>query len=208
MAKFNKLSTDPRGGHVRLYWVLLDSMAWRALGWADQGLYIAMRRKLQGSNNGNIEATLATLRHSGITSTASLAKGLRALLAVGLIDRTRQGGLSQGRKVCNLFRFTDEPVLEHPKLEIPAMKATNDWREHTTLASAQAAIQAAHKASLTGKPRQRKNASPVQPLNRTSSAIEVITPFTSSKTEVGDARSVQKLKSVETAELAVSPHGH
>lgn len=69
-----KVPADPRGGHIRLYWELVDSVAWRALTWAERGLYLAMRRKLLGTNNGNIEATLGTLRHAGITSSASLAK--------------------------------------------------------------------------------------------------------------------------------------
>lgn len=70
---------DPRGGHTRLYHEIQDSSAWRVLSWAEQGLWLAMRRKLGATNNGNIEATLGGsggLRHSGITSSASLAKGL------------------------------------------------------------------------------------------------------------------------------------
>ncbi len=42
MAKFQ----DPRGGHVRIYWSILDSPAWRALSFSQQALYIACRRKL------------------------------------------------------------------------------------------------------------------------------------------------------------------
>jgi hypothetical protein len=63
-----------RGGHVRLYWCLLDSNAWRALSWADQGLYVAMRRHLKVSNNGKISSTIATLRHSDVTSRSMLAR--------------------------------------------------------------------------------------------------------------------------------------
>ncbi len=111
-----KAPPDLRGGHVRLYWELVDSVAWRALSWADRGLYIAMRRKLLATNNGNIEATLGTLRHAGVTSSASLAKGLRALMTAGFIAKTRQGGVAYGTKVCSLYRFTDEPVFDLPKL--------------------------------------------------------------------------------------------
>lgn len=146
-AKFN----DPRGGHTRLYWELTDSMAWRALSWAEKGLYLAMRRKLLSTNNGNIEATLTTLRHAGVTSPTSLAKGLRALQAVGLIAKTRQGGIAFGTKVCSLYRFTDEQVFEHPKLGVKACKASNEWHQFKTLAEARAALKAAHAAAKRPK---------------------------------------------------------
>ncbi len=132
-----------RGGHIRLYWDLLDSLAWRALSWVEKGLYIAMRRKLRQTNNGNIEATLATLKHYGITSPATLSKGLKSLQAVGLIAKTRQGGIAYGSKVCSLYRFTDEQTFEHPKLGVKACKATNDWQKFKTLGEARAAIKAA-----------------------------------------------------------------
>ena len=132
-----------RGGHVRLYWDMIDSMAWRALSWVERGLYVAMRRKLKGTNNGNIEATLATLKHAGITSPATLSKGLKSLQAVGLIAKTRQGGIAYGSKVCSLYRFTDEQTFEHPKLGVKACKVTNDWQRFKTLAEARAAIKAA-----------------------------------------------------------------
>ncbi|MFY7863880.1 hypothetical protein [Roseateles sp.] len=133
-----------RGGHVRLYWDMIDSVAWRALSWVAKGLYISMRRKLKATNNGNIEATISTLTHYGITSPATLSKGLKALQAVGLIAKTRQGGIAYGSKVCSLYRFTDEPTFEHPKLGVKAYKATNDWKRFKTLGEARAAIKAAH----------------------------------------------------------------
>jgi len=122
-------------------------VAWRALSWADRGLYLAMRRKLLSFNNGNIEATLGTLKHAGITSSASLAKGLRALMTAGFIDKTRQGGIAYGTKVCSLYRFTDEAVLAHPKLELKAQPATNDWQKFAKLADVRAALRQAHVAA-------------------------------------------------------------
>ncbi len=147
MAK-SKLYQDPRGGHVRIYWDLLDSHAWHALAWSDQGLFMALRRKLLKTNNGNIEATLAGLKRAGVTSSASLSKSLRALLAVGLIDKTRQGGVASGGKLCSLYRFTDEPVLDHPKHGVKAMRATNDWKRFGNDAAARAALRDAHQAAL------------------------------------------------------------
>lgn len=152
MAGRNKIPADPRGGHVRLYWEIADSVAWRALSWAERGLWLAMRRKLLGSNNGNIEASLGALRHAGFTSSATLAKGLRALMTAGLIAKTRQGGVAYGQKVCSLYRFNDEPVFDFPKLGIKAMSATNDWRAFSKLADVCAALTEAHAAAKRRPP--------------------------------------------------------
>lgn len=172
-----KARQDPRGAHLRLYWRMIDSMAWRALDWSAQGLYIAMRRKLVSGNNGNIEATLGTLRHSGFKSSATLAKGLRALRAVGLIAMTRQGGIAFGQRVCSLYRFTDERVHDQPQKGVKAVPATNEWERFSTLTEARAAVQTAHINARTDKrcPTKRhddKNGAGLQKLNRTSSKLE------------------------------------
>lgn len=158
MAKFNRTPADPRGGHSRIYWDVQDSMAWRALDWSAVGLWLAMRRKLLSFNNGNIEATIETLRHAGFTSPTTLAKGLRSLEAAGLIAKTRQGGVALGQNVCNLFRFTDEPTFAHPKLGIVAGPATHEWKAFPTMAAASAAIDRAHAKVLgTGRKSFAKN---------------------------------------------------
>ena len=158
----SKKPSDPRGGHSRVYWEMQDSMAWRALSFSSIALYMALRRKLQSTNNGNVEATLSTLRHAGFKTPTTLAKGLRELQAVGLIDKTRQGGVAWGRRMCSLYRFTDEVVFEHPKLNIARMPATNEWRGLTTLAEAERAIADAHAAVVRGD----ENESRVQKLYR------------------------------------------
>ncbi|RYF54456.1 MAG: hypothetical protein EOO27_23660 [Comamonadaceae bacterium] len=164
---------DPRGGHARIYWELGRSPAWRALDWSARSLYVEMRFKLQATNNGNIEATIATLRDAGFKSSSTLAKGLRSLQAVGLIAKTRQGGIAMGRrKDCNLFRFTDEQVFEHPKLAIAKTPATNDWKKFVTLADAEAALVAAH-AVIGGRANgAAKNAGRIRKMNLVGSEIE------------------------------------
>jgi hypothetical protein len=144
-----KGKADPKGGHVRLYWDLLDSHAWHALSAVEVHLYMSMRRQLKGSNNGDISATLSTLRHFGIRSSATLAKGLRALQAVGLIAKTRDvGGLTHGGALCCLYRFTDLPVSPKPSKGVASYTATHDYRRWPTKAAADAAIERAHREAL------------------------------------------------------------
>ena len=141
MAKgFRRPPKDPRGGHARIYWELLDSPAWSALGYSTQALYVILRRKLTATNNGNISATLGELEPYGWGSQTTLAKALRELIAAGFIAITRQGGIAYGQGICTLYRFTDEQVFEFPKLHIEARKATNEWAELDTIDKAKAAI--------------------------------------------------------------------
>ena len=181
--RFNK-PKDPRGGHARVYWDIIDSNAFRALSWSDKALYLILRRKLSATNNGNIEATIATLRHYGVASSATLAKSLRALSAVGLITKTRQGLVSQGRQMCSLYRFTDEVVYEMQKQGVPATKATNEWRQLKSLSEATAALAAAHRNAKIGPTKPvRKNAPPVQSSSSTGSEAEAIKVATGSGRE-------------------------
>jgi hypothetical protein len=134
---------DPNGGHVRLYWTLLDTPAYLALGWTARALYVDLRRSLMGTNNGNIEATLSTLKHRGWKSSATLHYALKELLAVGLIAQTRQGGIAYLSKQCSLYRFTDCEVFEHPKQGVPATKATYDYQRFGKLREAKAIVREA-----------------------------------------------------------------
>jgi predicted transcriptional regulator len=135
-----KKPPDPRGGWIRLYWEILDSMAWRVLSHADVRVYIALRRKLLGSNNGNISAVLSEMKQSSVRSSSTLATALHRLEALGLIEKTRQGGIANGGKLCCLYRFTDEESYDHPKQGVHSSKATNEWKTFKTLALARAAI--------------------------------------------------------------------
>jgi len=158
MASRKQKPKDPMGSFCRVYHVVLDSPAWAVLSWSAQGLYLAMRRKVGAANNGNIEATLATLKHSGFTSASTLAKALRELLAVGLIAKTRStSGVEHGSKVCCLYRFTDIDCYAIPKLGLEAVAASNDWRHLQSIEQAQAAIKTAEAgAQERGKARAKK----------------------------------------------------
>jgi hypothetical protein len=138
--KRDKAPPDPRGGHVRLYNALIDSPAWNALSATDQRAYVALRRALGKTNNGDLSLPLSRARHYRITSPATLAKALRGLVAVGLIAVTRRGGCTRGgQRLPTLYRFTDEAVFEmRPKL-IDACKATDDWKLIESIAQGKAA---------------------------------------------------------------------
>lgn len=153
---------DPRGGHARLYWSILDSPAWRALTHADVRVYLALRRKLGRTNNGDINATLAEMRHAGISSSSTLSAALHRLEALGFIEKTRQGGIASGGKLCSLYRFTDEPTLDVAKAGVRAGAATNEWQGFKNMSEARAAVRLF----------TRKTPPKVRPSNRSGATIE------------------------------------
>ncbi len=198
-----KKPSDPRGGHIRLYWNLIDSLAWRALSYSSQSVYIAMRRRLLSTNNGNISAALGDMKHYGITSDPTLSKALRELRTVGLIAVTRQGGIAYGRQVCSLYRFTDEAVYEQPKVGVKACQATDDWKRFEKLSEAENAIKKAH---ADAKRQPGKNKSGLQKLKRTDSDSEALSQFNDSDSEEVSVLLLQKLKKESKTKRPVNPH--
>lgn len=136
---------DPRGAHMRIYWSIVDSPSWFALSFSQRALYMACRRKLTSNVNGNLAFTHVGMAEQGFAvSSSTLAGGLRALQAVGLIAVTREGGkVNRGQAIPTLYRFTDEDCHEWVKLHIPMTKASNEWRRFTTVQAAADAINAA-----------------------------------------------------------------
>jgi hypothetical protein len=171
--KRNQIQKDPRGGHVRLYWAILDSPAWRVLTHADVRVYLALRRKLGKTNNGDINATLTEMRHAGISSSSTLSSALRRLEALGFIRKTRQGGIAFGGKICSLYRFTDEPTFEIAKAGVRSGPASDEWRGFNNMTEARAAVRL-----LTAQKKKKVRLS-----NRTASTIESEKAFSGSTIE-------------------------
>lgn len=144
MSRYSKPPRDPRGGHIRLHWEIVDSPAWSSLTAADQRTYLALRRDLLKYNNGDLALPFTVAVHRGITNEGTLAKSLRSLTAVGLIAVTRQGGSTRGgQRIPTLYRLTDEITYANPKKFIEDFKATHEWKQVTTIAQGEALIQQA-----------------------------------------------------------------
>lgn len=134
---------DPNGRHIRVYTSLLNSPAWRVLGYPARALFCDLREKYGGTNNGDISATLTDLKHKGWTSPATLSRALHELQAMGFLVQTRGGGVKFGSKVSALYRFTDLDCFAIPGKGIEAIKATHDYLRFKTVSDAEAAHHAA-----------------------------------------------------------------
>lgn len=130
-------------------------------------VYLALRRKLGKTNNGDINATLSEMKHSGISSSSTLSTALHRLEALGFIEKTRQGGIAFGGKLCSLYRFTVSPTnrrltLPRPGFVPARQPTTGDWRLFNNLAQARA----------VARPFTRKNKVKVRPADRSAATSE------------------------------------
>jgi hypothetical protein len=108
---------------------LADSLAFRSLPVAAKVLWHDLMMQYRGSNNGNINAAISELAHYNWRSSTTVAKGLRYLIAHGLITETRTGGQRAGKlKQCCLYAFTHLPIHANTKLMIQGKEATHDYR--------------------------------------------------------------------------------
>ena len=114
--------------HIRVYASLYDAPAFRSLPFSALKLWVDLRTKNNGSNNGNISAALSTLRYRDWNSADTLNKALWKLLDRGLLRRTREGQPGPFR-ICALYAFTDLPTVRNDKLEIEGRQATREFAE-------------------------------------------------------------------------------
>ncbi|MBB1631081.1 hypothetical protein [Cupriavidus sp. UME77] len=184
---------DPNGRYVKVYVTLIYSPAWRVLGPSAVKLFMDLRATVTGTNNGNLNAALSEMKHRGWASSATLAKALYELRAMGFLAVTREGGLKMGTRVCTLYRFTDLEVFEQPKVGVQHIKATHDYRRFESVRDAERALtEGFEKLRAEGGRKQApKKKAPVQKLNPISSEIESIGRFIASQTEQAAAVSLQ-----------------
>ena len=172
---------DPRGTHIRVYQNLLNSPAYRVLGYSAKALFYDLRAKLTGTNNGILSASLAVMKHGGWTAPATLSNALYELRVMGFIAVTKMGGLREGSRMPTLYRFTDLPMIDHPREKIAAMKITDDYLAFKSVHDAEVALSAGVGVlRAEGKAKQKKNnaskgkKSPVQkmPVINTKSVLK------------------------------------
>lgn len=87
---------------------VLSSESYRELdGWTVK-LLVDIAGQFKGNNNGDLTAAWSLMQARGWKSKGTLHKALKALLAAGMIEQTRQGG----RNRCSLYAVTWRPIDE------------------------------------------------------------------------------------------------
>lgn len=115
------------GTFFRIPTEVLASPAFIALTFKAKALLLDLGEQFRGFNNGDLAVTLSIMRDRGWVSKETLQNAKMELLASGLIEKTRQGGLHQ----CDLFGFTWIEIHEcGGKLDVPATSVgSNLWRK-------------------------------------------------------------------------------
>jgi hypothetical protein len=193
---------DPMGHHIRLYAKIYDSPAFKALSPPDVMAYLALRRDLKGSNNGDLSLPLTKSKGRGICHHVTLARSLRALCAVGLTYQTRKGGATRGgQRLPSLYAFTDVDVFAMPHKHIEAQKATNAWLKISSVEEGRALIT---KAELKVKKCPEKFKNQGHKMTVTTASDEAITPNIGTPIDIWNDASRHLVTYEENAENQVN----
>jgi hypothetical protein len=105
-----------------------DSENWRRCSATAIKLLLALARQFNGTNNGDLCASLSVLGPRGWNAPETIATALRELRHYGLLMLTRQGGLHMGP---NLYALTWHPIHDcGGKLDLPSTPvAAGTWKE-------------------------------------------------------------------------------
>ena len=103
---------------VKLTYPLIESEAWRWLRPISQAVYIELRRRYNGLNNGRISLSLSEAAHILKASKSSISRALKQLETHGFIKLIKKGYFT-GR-MASEYALTDEQLDGHPP--------TREWR--------------------------------------------------------------------------------
>ena len=134
------ISKDPLGQHIRLHAKLYNSAAWCALSPSAKALWCDLRTQINTYTNGSATTALGVLAHKGWSSRHTVMRARNELITLGFIEITHQGGICNGGKSPNLYRFTDQEMYEQPKWRLFAQKADHLYLKFKTKSEAQAEI--------------------------------------------------------------------
>ena len=104
---------------IKLTYPLIESEAWRWLRPISQAVYIELRRRFNGSNNGKISFSLAEGARILRASKSSIQKALVELEEHGFIRLVKKGYFT-GR-MASEYALTDEQLDGYPP--------TREWRQ-------------------------------------------------------------------------------
>ena len=104
---------------VKLTYPLIESQAWRWLRPISQALYIELRRRYNGLNNGRISLSLSEAANILKASKLSISKALKQLETHGFIKLIKKGYFT-GR-MASEYALTDEQLDGYPP--------TREWKQ-------------------------------------------------------------------------------
>lgn len=157
---FNLKGRLASGPYVTIPRAVLESPAFMSRSANSKRLLFDLMAGFRFGHNGDIAATRTIMRRRGWTSNSSLQSAINELLAAGLIELTRQGGLHR----CSLFAFTWMAIDAcEGKLDVrPTATPSSLWQKFEVSGANEApAFEAGHIAPVKGPSKPSPKAQPV-----------------------------------------------
>jgi predicted transcriptional regulator len=110
MAKSGTAKTKWQGGYVALPKVVMEHEDFRGLSPSSIKVLMALLSQYNGKNNGDLSATLTTMKAWGGMSHTTLAKSLKELQERRLVIKTRDAVIGREGARCALYAITWQPI--------------------------------------------------------------------------------------------------
>jgi hypothetical protein len=91
---------------LSLYHYILKSDAWRELTPQERTVLIQIAARFNGTNNGNIAASVRDLAEECNIAVNTVTKAIGRLISIGFIDRTQEGSFSYKVRHAAEYRLT------------------------------------------------------------------------------------------------------
>ena len=118
-----------RAGHADFIGIerrVADSPAFITLTALARALYVDLRRQYNGRNNGDICAADYFLGAYGWAH-SSIHRAMKEIVAHGLMEKTRQGGIGAMSRTPSLYAFTVLHVIANPSKGIQGAQASRAY---------------------------------------------------------------------------------
>ena len=132
-----KLQMQKQEHFVRLRAAVYQSEAFRTLPDSALKLWIDLRTKFYGHNNGDLTITLRTMKFRGWNSNSKLTRAREALLKRGLIRRTKYCGPNVFHRASR-YAFTDENIARNDEVGVAGASASHEylnWTRNTVISA-------------------------------------------------------------------------
>ena len=129
MARHNKTGRSKTNGpFVLLPHFMLNSAAWASLFPQDRAVYVELRRRYNGRNNGRIGLSVREAAELCRMNRDTAARSLRRLEEAGFIEMVTPGGFTRKDRHSTEWRLTTDLC---DVTGAPASKAFQRWRPST-----------------------------------------------------------------------------
>lgn len=91
---------------VRIFYYLMDSVAWLDLHPTDRAVFLQIMRRYDGQNNGFLGASIDNLAHECRVRPNTASEAVKRLIAAGFVEKARASAFSRKDRKATEYRLT------------------------------------------------------------------------------------------------------